>query len=526
MRTRVHLHLPIVGLAAIALLSGGTVGATGGEPPGRDTGAVTPIQHLVVIFQENVSFDHYFATYPVAANPAGEPSFAAAADTPSVNGLNTPLNAPNNPNSTQPFRLGRSQYETCDQNHGYRNEQQAFDHGLMDLFPETTGVGNPPPFGGPCVDYGHGTGLAMGYYDGNTVTALWNYAQTFAMSDNAFDTNFGPSTVGALNLASGQTHGFLPDPTFDAVTPNDTVIGDPQPAGDICDTRDTTTSTDPNNKNIGDLLNAKNVTWGWFQGGFREAPGAATCTVTHTNMAGVVSKDYIPHHEPFQYYTSTANPQHLPPSSPDKIGKSDQANHQYDMNDFWTAVDDHRMPAVGFLKAPAYQDGHAGYSDPLDEQHFLVDTINRLERTPYWNSTAVVIAYDDSDGWYDHAMSPIVNQSQDGTVDALAGANCGAKANNTMGGYQDRCGYGPRLPLLVISRFAKSNFVDHSVTDQTSILRFIEDNWQTSRIGNFSFDTKAGSVMNMLTFTRNGPEGGPNKLFLDPSTGEKTGDRG
>ena len=95
-----------------------------------------------------------------------------------------------------------------------------------------------------------------------------------------------------------------------------------------------------------------------------------------------------------------------------------------------------------------------------------------------------------------------------------------------MGGYQDRCGYGPRLPLLVTSRFAKSNFVDHSVTDQTSILRFIEDNWQTSRIGNFSFDTKAGSVMNMLTFTRNGPEGGPNKLFLDPSTGEKTGDRG
>ena len=125
-----------------------------------------------MIFQENVSFDHYFATYPVAANPAGEPSFAAAADTPSVNGLNTPLNAPNNPNSTQPFRLGRSQYETCDQNHGYRNEQQAFDHGLMDLFPETTGVGNPPPFGGPCVDYDHSAGLAMGYYDGNTVTAL------------------------------------------------------------------------------------------------------------------------------------------------------------------------------------------------------------------------------------------------------------------------------------------------------------------------------------------------------------------
>ncbi len=179
------------------------------------------------------------------------------------------------------------------------------------------------------------------------------------------------------------------------------------------------------------------------------------------------------------------------------------------------------MPAVNFLKAPAYQDGHARYSDPLDEQQFIVDTTNRLENTPYWESTAVVIAYDDSDGWYDHAMSPIVNQSNDPVVDALNGTNCGVKAENISGGYQDRCGYGPRLPLLIVSPFAKSNFVDHSVTDQTSILRFIEDNWQTGRIGNFSFDSKAGSLMNMLTFTQNGPVGGPSKPFLDPITGER-----
>jgi len=90
-----------------------------------------------------------------------------------------------------------------------------------------------------------------------------------------------------------------------------------------------------------------------------------------------------------------------------------------------------------------------------------------------------------------------------------------------MGGYQDRCGYGPRQPLLVISPYARSNFVDHAVTDQSSILRFIEDNWETGRIGNFSFDTKAGSIENMLTFGPNGPVGGPNKLFLDPKTGQK-----
>ena len=127
---------------------------------------------------------------------------AAAKDTPTVNGLDEPLNAPNNPNLTQPFRLDRSQFETTDQDHGYTHEQQADDAGLVDSYVERVGRGSPP------YDYGHGPGLVMGYYDGNTVTALWNYAQTFAMSDNSYGTNFGPSSVGAINLVSGQTHGF------------------------------------------------------------------------------------------------------------------------------------------------------------------------------------------------------------------------------------------------------------------------------------------------------------------------------
>jgi len=447
-----------------------------------------------VIFQENVSFDHYFATYPRAANPAGEPTFVARPDTPSVNGLNDSLLAPNNPNSVQPFRLDRAQFETADQDHNYADEQRAYDSGLMDQFVEKVGRGNGPN--------GEQGGQVMGYYDGNTVTALWNYAQAFAMSDNSFSTTFGPSTPGALNLVSGQTHGFAR--TSPAVTANGTVVGDPQPTGDRCDTRDNTTSVDPANKNIGDLLNENHVTWGWFQGGFRD------CNQSHANKAGVVSKDYIPHHQPFQYFASTANPNHLPPSSVALIGRTDQANHQYDLADFWAAVDAGNLPSVSFLKAPAYQDGHAGYSDPLDEQEFLVSTINRLQRTQDWGDIAVVILYDDSDGWYDHVMLPIVNHSQDPANDALTPAGCGTRADpqHTLGAYQDRCGYGPRQPLLVISRFARSNFVDHTVTDQSSVLRFIEDNWQTGRIGNFSLDTKAGSLLNMFSFKLRQPPGG------------------
>ncbi|HEY8303397.1 MAG TPA: alkaline phosphatase family protein, partial [Solirubrobacteraceae bacterium] len=140
-----------------------------------------------------------------------------------------------------------------------------------------------------------------------------------------------------------------------------------------------------------------------------------------------------------------------------------------------------------------------------------------LQKSKFWKDTAVVIAYDDSDGWYDHQMSPIVNQSQDPANDALRGADCGAAAK-AAGGYQDRCGYGPRQPLLVISPFAKSNFVDHSITDQSSILRFVEDNWGLGRIGDGSFDARAGSLSNMFSFSPRHKADG--KLFLNETTGE------
>lgn len=501
MLRRSQLTKAVVAGAAVSLLLMTVTSpvAASGEP--RPT--TTPIKHLVVVFQENVSFDHYFATYPMAPNPAGEPEFTSAPQTPSINGLSGALLAPNNPNATQPFRLGRDQAQTCDQDHSYTNEQKAFDSGLMDKFVETVGRG-----AGTCRDYGKGKGLVMGYYDGNTVTALWNYAQHFAMSDNSYGTTFGPSTPGALNLVSGQTHGFTT--TSGAVTANGTVIGDPQPTADKCSSRDVSTSSDPDNRNIGDLLTTTDVSWGWFQGGF------ADCTASHSNVGGAVSKDYIPHHEPFQYYASTANPTHARPASVDEIGHPGPANHQYDLSDFWSAVDARSMPAVSFLKAPAYQDGHAGYSTPLDEQRFLVDTINRLQSTKDWKSTAVVIAYDDSDGWYDHQMSPIVNQSNDPTFDALTDSRtCGSNPARIAGGYLDRCGYGPRLPLLVVSPYAKRNYVDHTSTDQTSILRFIEDNWRTGKIGNASFDDKAGSLDNMFDFEHRAP-----KLYLDPFSGQ------
>jgi phospholipase C len=478
----------------------------------------------VVIFDENVSFDHYFGTYPNAANTDGNP-FHAAPGTPSVNGL-TPALLTNNPNQNQPFRLSFSQPLTCDQNHDYTPEQKAMDGGLMDAFVQNTSVDtcNPPNFGAP--------GLTMGYYDGNTVTALWKYAQHFAMSDNFFDTVFGPSTPGALNLISGQTAGGtsvnaqgLPvaDPgaigSQNPTTFTGTVYGDPDPYYDNCANHANPTAK-MSGPNIGTMLQAADVTWGWFQGGFapskRMGGGLPVCGRTHNNIGGESVTDYSPHHNPFEYYAATANPNHIPPANLREVGHNGQANHEYDLSWFYKALAAGHMPAVSFLKAAAYQDGHAGYSDPVDEQHFLVKTVNAVMASPFWKNTAIMITYDDSDGWYDHVMPPILNSSQDPALDALNGTGiCG---NGTpLGGFMDRCGYGPRLPFLLISPYAKTNYVSNSLADQTSILAFIENNWlQGERIGNGSFDALAGSLGNMFTFHH--PVAKP--LFLNANTGE------
>jgi phospholipase C len=530
----------LIASSLAALLVAGTlpIPANAAGPSGGAETA-TPIKHLVVIFQENVSFDHYFGTYPIATNPSGEPRFVAAPGTPTINGLTGTLltvnpnatNAANGKGASNPFRLDRSQAATADQDHDYTPEQQAFDHGLMDAFPASVGTAGPPPAGGGIFAT---DGLTMGYFDGNTVTAYWNYAQRYAMSDNSYDTNFGPSTDGAVNLVSGQLNGVIQDISPGGSTIDDgsgglTLISDADPVGDKCSTT-TGERVQFGGKNVGDLLNAKGINWGFFEGGFNlsivNANGSTGCNRSTTStVTKTLKDDYIPHHQPFQYYTSTANPLHLRPRSTATIGYSgDPANHQYDILDFYSAVSAGNFPAVSFLKAPGFEDAHAGYSDPLDDQTFVVNTINFLEKQPDWDSTAVVIAFDDSDGWYDHQLGPIVNQSAT-AADALSGQGlCGSGAAALPGinagtlHAQGRCGYGPRLPLLVISPWSRRNFVDHTVTDQTSVLRFIEDNWLGGeRIGAGSFDAIANPIDNAFNF-KDGPQNG-GQYILDPSTG-------
>jgi phospholipase C len=607
----------------------------------RQTRTTTPIKHVVVIFQENVSFDHYFGTYPNATNTDGQ-HFSAAPGTPPVDGL-TPATSSSlphnlrharnllvsNPNTSLPMRLDSSPIGktggpggqlTCDQDHDYSDEQQATDNGLEDHFVQSTGTdgGTLSPFGTPCV-----AAQVMDYYDGNTVTGLWNYAQHFAMSDNSYGTTYGPSAPGAVNLASGDTGNVdtahmvnspsvsTPTSPDGDLTPNGhggfSLTSDAQPFWDDCSTRDAVGLT---GLNIGDLLNRAGVSWGWFEGGFRPttsfqqalattgANGQPTSTFTadqfanagfqnsvpHSSNQGLCDAvhpvgpalggtgqfgfkdDYIPHHEPFQFYPSTANPHHLSVpangSGQDtlaglaEIGHDTQSfkngtpefntpNHQYDTSDFdqlVAAINAHRLPAsalpgVSFLKAPGFEDGHGAYSDPADEQQFVTREVNALMHTPDWNSTAVLINYDDSDGWYDHQFAGVQNPSQSPadnlTNTTFSGATSGLcqsdKGDRTsLAGQQARCGFGPRLPMILVSPFARSNSIDHNLSDQASIINLVEFNWHLPAINGSADqilahrDAHRGLPFDLAgLFSFNGHRDG--RLVLNPDTGQPTG---
>jgi len=521
----------------------------------------TPIKHIVVIFGENQTFDRYFGTYPNAANLPGEQSwsgipaspFHARPNTPKVDGLTSTL-LHNNPNTTltgaeaNPQRLRPADAVTCDMNHGYTAEQQAVDDGRMDRFVQSVGSTAE----GCAVD----GSTVMNYFDGNGVPALWNYAQHYAMSDAFFGTNYGPSTPGHLNLVSGNLHGAIlhgatSSPSTLYQNPIDgslTVIGNL--VGYLEDCGGGGATYEMTGKNIGDLLNTKNLTWGYFFAGFKPTQAAvlnpdgstktpAVCgtghtlhqytldgttyvapnpTINFTTDVHTASVDYDGADQPFMHYASTRNPHHLRPTSVAAIGSADQANHQYDESDFLDALAAGNLPAVSFIKPPHYANGHPGYSDPLTSQAELVMLINKIMSSPEWESTAIVLNWDDSDGWYDHVYPP-VTQPSNTPIDY----HCGNGQPAPGDGYA-RCGLGPRIPFLVISPWAKDNYVDHTVIDYGSLLLFIEQNWGLGFIdgpvappaGTGSVDRTSNSMEGLFDFQHK-----PNlrPLLLDPIRG-------
>ena len=379
----------------------------------------SPIKHTIVIYQENRSFDSYFGTYPNASG------FKSLPGTPSVNGIPMDsFNLDENGNKVTPW-LAPNNDQTLDVNHHYDAMMKAVDNGKMDQFYMQSELNAK----------GSGT-IAMSYNDYHNIPAYWQYAQHYTLADNWYQPVYGPSTPGALYLVAAQS-GAKDKP----------ITGDPGPKNNFGgDAKWPGINYNLTYKNIGDEMTDKNISWGWYQGGY-------------------AAKDdsYSAHHNPFQYFQNYED------------GKYN--NNLKDYNDFAKDVDNGTLPTVAFVKGAYGDDEHPGkgnQSTPGSED-FSVKTINKIMSSKYWNDTAIVITYDESGGYWDHVAPPQVTPGPDGLQ-----------------------GEGPRIPAIVISPYAKENYVSHVQYDTTSILKFIEWNYGLQALNNR--DANASNMLDMFNF--------------------------
>jgi len=457
-----------------------------------DNGTHSPIKHTIILYQENISFDHYFGTYGNGSN--GIPAGSTLSYT---NGISTW--GPYSPTQLS----GLTQSRTCDVDHSYTDMIRMVDHGAMDEFlsafsPPAQGndktVTNPsssssstcPRFETLTPPGTGATALANAYYTGTAgdpnapLQNYWSLASQYTLADNFFQGVYGPSTPGAQWLVAATNN-----------TP-----GDPNPIGDICN--DYPASISPQDiPNLGAEASAAGTSWAWFQGGF------GTCTPTNVN-------GYSPHHDPFQYFNSTADLNHAWAFDPNM--SYPQANrHQRDLSLLDAALAGQpvagqsvvpTLPAISWVKAPQFEDGHPGYSGPALEDAYVGDLVSRLKASPYWKDTALVIAFDETGGWWDHVAPPELTGSFAPWVGGQPNLSLtGCQYPGIPGAKCGEAGLGPRLPVLVISRFAKPGFIDHDLLDTASLDRWVEWNHRLPALGVWGDrDVNAGNLANAFIF--------------------------
>jgi len=463
-------------LASMLLLAA-MFGTTASPGAVRATGPLDGINHLIVIYQENWSFDSLYPTFPGANNLAqagshvqvdknGQPytTLPQPADiskTPPVPDPRFPANLP-----AQPFELG--QYVPPDQKIGdipvrFYQEQLQIDGGKMDKF----------------VAWSSAAGLGLGHYDSLQLPE-GRLAQQYTMADNFFHAAFGGSFLNHFWLVCACTPTWPGAPAskvaqLDAngnlvkdglVTPDgyavNTVytVNSPHPATITSTTQLLPEQTQPT---IGDRLSAKGLSWAWYSGGWNDA------------LAGQANPLFQFHHQPFAYFANYAD------------GTAARAAHLKDEQDFFRALTTHDLPSVSFVKALGADNEHPGYATLLQGQQHVADLVSAVQNSPYWADTAIIVTYDENGGFWDHVAPP-------------AG---------------DRWGPGTRVPAIVISPFAKKGFVDHTQYDTTSILRTIELRWDLAPLG--TRDAAAAPLINAFDVTAAGPPAGM------PRTGAASG---
>jgi phospholipase C len=488
------LTRPLLAIVCVLLASGASALA---QEARRGLDA---IEHIVVIYAENRSFDHLFGLFP------GANGFTNATNATQVDHDGTPLPYltvwkegkpdPDFPAQlpNRPFRLdGDPVYRPMSVPTGrvvhrfYQNQEQ-INGGRNDKFAAISDAG----------------GLVMGYYDGSQL-AMWKLAQEYTLADNFFMGAFGDSYLNHMWLVCACTpvyqdapeerrvqldeQGHLkrkpetpasalsgPPTFFDgAVTPDGYTVtfsqppyqpsGIPPVAGGDARLADPAKHPTPPQtfKTIGDTLLARGITWAWYAGGWHAAlrDGMQAPDVKRTVIYNRDSPiNFQAHHQPFNYFARFAP------------GTAERDRHLQDGADFLAAIERGSLPQVAFYKPAGMLTEHPGYTDILSGDKHIADVVAKIQASPLWSKTAIIVTYDENGGFWDHVPPP----------------------------KGDRWGPGTRIPALIISPYAKRGHVDHTQYDTTSIIKFITRRFALEPLPGGR--ASAGDLLNAFDFVR------------------------
>jgi phospholipase C len=426
--------LPVSGTATVApsvttkyvLTATGSAGTSATSTATVTVGTVplSPIAHLIVVMMQNNSFDHLFGTFP---NANGLDSNAASYNQVDSGGT-----------TVHPTLL--TNLAPADLNHTQASYTAAYDGGKMDKYAFENGD------------------VSTNYFDNNSmgtatdgtqhgVQALWSYAQQYALADNFYASAMASEPGNVLYMTSANV-GTGTDPfgypQLDACTAA-AQKKDPNPLA--------TVDLPLTFQNVGDQMTANKISWTWYHENFNTEQNA-TCV------------DYVPQENPFQYFASTANSSNV---------------QNFTMTDFSTTLSSGAAPAVMWIQPAPENSMHPGAANIGNGIEWLDKLIQTVQASSVWSSTAIVVLWDESGGWYDHVAPP--------------------QLANTIG-------LGARVPVILISPSAKTNYISHQQMDFVSILRFIQWNWglgQFSDSGQAAREQQSGDLCDLLNVTCSGP---------------------
>lgn len=407
------------------------------QPAIADPPTTTPVQRIIIIYQENRSFDHYYGTFPGAngimqadgvtlksALVGLQKNAAGVAYNTSTNKMPASGVIPSGiPNQSFPLATYYpSTVNTSDPTHSFdpMRNQAGWTSGGPQMGPfnmdHWVSAGNTGP-------------LVLGYFTQADIPRYWALAQQYTLADNYFQAPWGPSQLNYQYLIAGR-------PIRTSTGLLDQVNGSGRPA--------------QTQKNIGDLLNTAGVSWAWYVGPDDEG--------TSSFDGG-----------PFAYFSVSLNDANY------------RANHYRKYSRFLTDIANGTLPSVCFVQTFNNSEHAGSGGNPVWTcQNFVGDLVNSLISSSAWPTSAIFITYDECGGWWDHVSPAQYVDTIDGNV--YDGTTHGD------GKFYPVLGDGPRVPLLVISPFAKRSNIAHGHYDSCSLTRFIEDNWNLGRLNQGTAD--------------------------------------